>query len=259
MNPFSKFLSPLSSLFQRQPRVILYFSPHQDDELLTLGIDGCRMLQKGYEIHVILCSDGSKSGIRKKLADGKSCPHHPGIHEYDLDIPAFIAARDLEFRESCAGLGYETGHVHISAIRAVDGELSVQQGEAILRETLSRFPGDVSVRTISPFGGKKQHKDHTHLGQAAMNLYQKGLIKDLRLFIEPYCLESCREAYPQLKLTTIRADGAVTAALKKAIAAYSLWAPREGRYAIGYHSVTTVFKDFLAAPAAYCHQPQKKQ
>lgn len=257
MNPFSAFLRPISAVVKRQPRVVLYFSPHQDDELLTLGIDACRMLQKGCQIHVILCSDGSKSSIRKKLSDGKACPHHPGIHQYELDIPAFIAARDREFMESCAGLGYLSGCVHISPIRAVDGELSIEKAEAILLDVLSRFPEDVSVRTISPFGGKKQHPDHTHLGQAALNLYQKGIIRDLRLFIEPYCIDSCREAHPLLKLTPIRADAGVTAALQKAIAAYSLWSPQEERYAIGYHSVTTVFKDFLADPAAYRHLPPK--
>ncbi len=243
--------------FLCKPKTILYFAPHQDDELLTLGTDICKMLQEGYSVHVILCSDGSKSSIRQKLHDGKACRHHPGLHQYALSIPEFIAARDQEFTASCLALGVPAKNIHISPIRAEDGSLTVEQGEAILLDALSRLPSYVSVRTLSPLGGKQQHRDHTNLGQAALNLYRRGVFRDLQLFIEPYCLESCQEAYPLLELNHLHGDGA-DAQLTEAVAAYSRWAPEEGRYAIGYHSVNAVFREFLKDPVGYWHLPLKE-
>lgn len=53
--------------------VILYFAPHQDDELLTLGVDACRAISSGeYDVHIILCTDGSKSNKRFEICNGKA-------------------------------------------------------------------------------------------------------------------------------------------------------------------------------------------
>lgn len=236
--------------------VLIYFAPHQDDELLTLGVDACRALASGeYNVHVVLCTDGSKSNKRFEICNGKDCPLHPGIHQYELDIPQFIAARDLEFRGSCDALGYAPSAIHYFPMRAIDSFLSVETAEATLRKVLAQFPQGTAVRTISPYGGKKQHADHRNLGQAALNLYREGCISDLRLFIEPYCIESCREAHPDLKLTVLHAGESEKARIDAAIRSYSTWAPEKQRYAIGYHSVTTVFQDFSADPIAYYHLP----
>lgn len=237
--------------------VVLYFSPHQDDELLTLGIDACSTIAGGeYQVHTVLCTDGSMSKMRLKINDGKECRLHAGVHQYELDIPQFIAARDIEFQQSCLALGYQPSAIHYFPMRAIDSCLTVEIAEAIITSVLSQFPQGTSVRTISPFGGKAQHKDHQCLGQAALNLYRKGVIKDLRLFIEPYCLASSREAFPDLKLTEIRADSQTLERLKKAIQAYSTWEPEQQRYAIGYHSVTSMFSAFAADAAAYYHLPE---
>ena len=50
---------------------VLYFAPHQDDELLTMGLDICESVKKRMDVHVILCADGSKSGVRNVLKNGK--------------------------------------------------------------------------------------------------------------------------------------------------------------------------------------------
>ena len=39
-------------MFQKQ-KTMLYFAPHQDDELLTMGIDICNSVFKKWDVHVI--------------------------------------------------------------------------------------------------------------------------------------------------------------------------------------------------------------
>ena len=86
-----------------------------------------------------------------------------------------------------------------------------------LKRILAQFPGSPAVRTLSPFGGKGQHKDHRNLGQAALNLYRQGEIRDLKLFIEPYCVQDCNAEYPELALSSIRADEKELAKIRKAV------------------------------------------
>lgn len=208
------------------------------------------------EVHVVLCTDGSKSKIRLNLCNGKECPLHPGAHQYELDIPQFISARDLEFRASCDALGYSPGSVHFYPRRLIDSFLSVEAAEATIRSVLAQFPQGAAVRTISPFGGQKQHADHRNLGLAALNLYHSGEIQDLKLFVEPYCIESCRTDHPNLPLTPLPATQEEKERIRHGIAAYSIWAPSHGRYAIGYHSVTNIFNEFMCNTVAWYHFPK---
>ena len=57
-------------------KYVLYFSPHQDDELLNLGAAMCKDINAGYEVFCVLCTDGGASGARRRPDDkstGKSC------------------------------------------------------------------------------------------------------------------------------------------------------------------------------------------
>lgn len=250
---FRPLLSRLfQNLFSRAP--VLYLAPHQDDELLSMGVDICRQTHAAdTEVHAALFTDGSRSNMRLRIGNGKTCPLHEGIHQYQLEIPEFVAARDREFTASCLALGVKQQNIHILPVRAIDGSLDPDTAEQSLRVLMKAYPKNTTVCTISPFGGEGQHRDHQALGQAALKLYREGVIRNLRLFVEPYCLDSSRKAYPNLPLAEVNADSAVRSALEKAADAYRLWAPDRGRYAVGYHSVTSAFDDFLAAPAAYFH------
>ena len=95
---------------------------------------------------------------------------------------------------------------------------------------------------MSPLVGQDQHSDHRTLGQAALDLYKEGLIKDLRLFVEPYNLSEFLQNNPEVGLyktsaQTERGQVAVVGAAE----AYANWSPSSGRYAIGYHSVGPSF------------------
>lgn len=237
----------------RERKTLLYFAPHQDDELLSMGIDISNSIKKNYNVHVILCTDGSKSYIRKVLNNGKTCSKHEGAHVYELTEEEFTQARDREFFGSCAALGVPSENVHIFENRFVDGTLTAGNAETAIRHYLKIYGEDCVVCTICANTGPTQHKDHKALGRAAENLLAKKVVKEIRLFIEPY--QASKVLYNAALLpiypTIEEAAPEIQEKIKKAIASYSYWNPAEQRYAVGYHSVTTEFKDFLKEMKTY--------
>lgn len=240
-------------------KTILYFAPHQDDELLTLGLDICRSVRKKWNVHVILCADGSRSNMRRVLNNGKSCGKHKGEHCYELTVEEFVAARDREFVDSCLALGVPRENIHIPEKRAVDGSVTVAETEAIMIHYLELLGKDAYVCTIHSGNGGDQHRDHKAVGRAAENLLNRGVIRELKSFIEPYLYHKIIANTWILPVDPYveKASREDAAKLKKAIAAYSLWDPEKRRYAVGYHSVTTEFDDFQKEMQAYWLRKQR--
>lgn len=226
---------------------IIYFAPHQDDELLSMGVDICNSLKKGKSVHVVLCTDGSGSSVKRKLNDGKSCNKHPGEHIYDLSEQEFIQARDTEFVASCLALGVKRENIHIPESRGKDGSLELSTAQSIVRQYLKEIDKKAMVCTISRNNGAKQHRDHKTLGRAVENLTNWGEIRKRHLFIEPYHYEQVKDNARLIPIEpeVLTAVSSVKDKINNAIRAYSYWNPQEKRYAIGYHSVTNEFNDYI--------------
>ena len=92
---------------------ILYFVPHQDDELLGYGLDIAKETKLNSEnVYVFLCTDGSSSGVRRMLCDNKEeCFLHEGKHQYTLGSEEFSKARDREFILSLIALGVKKENI----------------------------------------------------------------------------------------------------------------------------------------------------
>lgn len=240
-------------------KTVLYFAPHQDDELLTMGLDICRSVAKKWDVHVILCADGSKSYVRGLLNDGKSCSKHEGEHCYQLSVEEFIAARDREFVGSCMALGVPRENIHIPEKRAVDGSVTVEEAEAIMLHYLEKLGKDAYVCTINSGNGDNQHRDHKAVGKAAENLLNRGVIREVKSFVEPYLYHKIIANSWILPVDPYveQATEAESEKLKNAIGSYSLWDPQQQRYAVGYHSVTTEFNDFMKERKAYWMRRQR--
>ena len=222
-------------------RTVLVFSPHQDDEILSMGSFASRAEEKGCDVKAVLCTDGSKSWVREELNNGLGCDFHDGKHAYLLSVSEFVEARDAEFALSCKALGAECFGVASSSTRPRDGELTLAQAKSIIRAYLAKYP-DAVVCATSPLVGQDQHSDHRTLGQAALDLYKCGEIKDLRLFVEPYNLSEFLQNNPGVSLFKTSAQTAHgQQAVSDAIDAYANWNPSSACYAIGYHSVGPSF------------------
>ena len=239
-------------------KAVLYFSPHQDDELLSMGIDICNSVIRGMDVHIILCTDGSKCSVRTQLANGRECVKHTGTHRYHLSEEEFITARDKEFRESCRALGVADSNVHIPEERFVDRKLTVCNSREMILKYLSSVGTDSIVCTLDPnLENSRQHRDHKALGYAAAELFNEGLIGELRLFTEPYnpeCFSHATDFVRGKPVSEVDVPSlAIQEKLKRAVAAYSLWDPEAGRYAVGYHSIGGAFDELLRNGKSYCN------
>lgn len=241
-----------------QKKTILYFSPHQDDELLSMGIDICNSISEGHNVHVILCTDGSKCLVRYELINGKECNKCPGTHTYLLTEEELITARDKEFRESCRALGVEDGNVHILKNRFIDRKLTICDSKKTILQYLNVMGPDCVVCTLNPnLENNRQHCDHKALGYAAVELFNEGLIRELRVFTEPYFSGFFHHKTDFVRGKARKAIATATALvqgkIQKAVEAYSHWEPDAGRYAVGYHDVANAFDTLLKSGTSYCH------
>jgi putative cell wall-binding protein/LmbE family N-acetylglucosaminyl deacetylase len=229
-------------------KTVLAFVPHQDDELLTMGAAISKYVALGYDVHVVLCTDGSGSFVRNALNDGGGCSFHAGGHAFSLSTEQFSAARDAEFTESCIALGVPVENVHIADARGVDSKLGLDQAETIIENYLALYP-DAEVWSTSGTVGVGQNVDHCTLGLAASALAGSGEISELKCFVEPYLLSSFVDANPEMQLSMTTADDEdLRSNATDAAEAYCSWDPSFGRYAIGCHSVGGDFSIFLNDP-----------
>ncbi len=241
-----------------QKKTILYFSPHQDDELLSMGIDICNSINEGHDVHVILCTDGSKCTVRQDLANGKKCNKCPGTHTYHLTEEELVAARDKEFRESCRALGVEDSNVHILQDRFTDGKLTICDSKKTILRYLKVMGPDCVVCTLDPnHETNRQHRDHKGMGYAAVELFNEGFIRELRVFTEPYLSELFhhKTAFVRGEVRAVidTATALTKGKIEKAAEAYFCWEPEAGRYAVGYHDIAEAFNVLLQNGTSYCH------
>lgn len=231
-------------------KTVLAFVPHQDDELLTMGAAISQYVAAGYDVHVILCTDGSSSYVRDSLGNGKTCDLHSGKHSYELSRSEFSAARDREFMDSCKALGVTAGNIHIEPSRAIDGSLSRGTAQSIVSTYLQRYPG-AEVWATSPLAGDEQNVDHRTLGSAIEQMCLEGTISDHKYFVEPYLISNFVKENSDIDLSKLSAsDEDLRMEITDATQAYCLWKPEQGRYAIGCHSVLGDFGVLLNDPPA---------
>lgn len=231
-------------------KTVLAFVPHQDDELLTMGAAISQYAAAGYDVHVILCTDGASSYVRTLLKNGQSCDFHSGTHSYTLSSGDFTAARDREFVDSCKALGIPTQNMHVASPRALDGSLTQDEAQAIVTSYLDRYP-DAEVWATSPRVGDGQNADHRTLGEAVQKMSDGGLVADCKLFVEPYLITGFAKQNPSVSLSKLAAsDEDLRMGITDATQSYCLWNPKQGRYAIGCHSVSGDFSIILNDPPA---------
>lgn len=236
----------------------VYLCPHQDDELLCFGVDACIKNARGEDVHIAICVDGSRSRTRKVLGNGKECPKHEGLHQYQLSIDEFIDCRDVEFQGSCQALGYRPSCIHFYPRRAVDSSLTEEEARQIARHYIEIFP-DATICAPSPFSGSKQHVDHSALGRAVVDLMSEGVeegqeIPNLLMFVEVYMVDEFKANNPGIKLAEERIQDDLKSNLLGAFDSYKTWDPSNKRFAIGYHSVTKEIDYLVESPISHAHR-----
>ena len=233
-------------------KTVLYFVPHQDDELLTFGIDIANSVKAGCDVHIIVCTDGASSNVRLRLGNLEFCTQCGEQHVFDLTREDFTATRDQEFFGCCDALGVKRENLHFEEERVVDGQLTVEEAKRIMTKFIKELGEDSTVCTMYPNPPEIQHKDHRRLGLAAQELKDEGVIKHLVLMEEPYVAVIATHTPDDAPVLEYASDE-VAKQLAEAVASYFLWKPAEKRYAVGFHSVPDEMNQLKTEKGIYYH------
>lgn len=224
-------------------RPVIFYTPHQDDETLFMGQAVAHHALAGRQVHVVCGSDGSTSRIRNALngTEGNAWWggfHYPSREWYStLSTTDFAEARDRELVAACGQLGVQPGNLHLE-VGTRSSTLTVAQAEALIRRYDDLYP-DAGHYTM--WWGDHD-PTHSALGTALRNLAlaDPGKFNDCRWMVRTDQIAtsgSVQYTLPATSAATIRQMA------RRAGWAYRSWAPQQGLYAIGYHSVGPSYFD----------------
>lgn len=248
-------------------RPVIFYSPHADDEALNMGITIAEHVAAGRPTYVVLMTHGRQSGainvINGTHVNGGYfwvIKHDPQFEGYvPLTVDQFAEARMKEFYNSLRALGVPESNQFIEYLDdpASDGGETVTYNEArtTIEKYINMFP-DADHYTLSYHD---IHPDHAACGQALLDLYNEGKIQYYIRFMISMATrndyESRGAAIPGGGWKDTPTDSTIKQRVINACRCYAAWSPRNGSYAIGYHSVSTQFDKFLANPFHYLHLP----
>jgi N-acetylmuramoyl-L-alanine amidase len=265
--------SVVQELTDIQPtnRPILYIVPHQDDEILSYGVDIRNELSRGRQVHLILLTRGEDSGSRD-IVNGKydnesyysnlagkqvycqihQIYHNPIRENYRggyLTTNEFANARTEEYYRALTALGVPVNKIHTEFIPL--GQYYGTAIKVIIEKYLATYP-NADVRTFSPID---YHNAHALLGKVVKGMENDRIIQryQAKYFISIYTDRFSAVKKPMdIVLNRIENQGDYQY-LKNAIATYKRFDPHNGYYAIGYHSVTSQFESLLKDPYVNSH------
>lgn len=229
-------------------RRLYLYTAHQDDETLWSGQILAHHTLVGREVHIILGTDGSTSGVRDTLNGTTSSSWWGGYHYPAREgIPApltpadFAAARDRELIQASRQLGVTPDRVHLrTSTRTTALTLDAARALILEHEALTPGAGHYTTHWTDP------HPDHAALGTALRNLALEGAVTDARWVVRRSQIGTMSSAVEYVVPSAYAAQAKHMA--QAAVRSYSAWAPPEA-YAIGPQSVPSDF-DWAASGAS---------
>jgi N-acetylmuramoyl-L-alanine amidase len=265
--------SIVQELIELQPtkRPVLYVVPHQDDEILSYGVDIRNELSRGRQVQIILLTRGEDSGSRDIVngqydnesynanLSGKKiyCQIHQTYHnpikenyrDGSLTTDEFANARTEEYYRALKALGVPVNNIHTEFIPV--GQYSGKAVSAIIEKYLEDYPNS-DVRTFSSID---YHSAHALLGRVVEGMKNNGTLQKYQAkhFVSIYT-----DRFSSIKKPTDTVINRIQNQedlqfLDNAIATYERFDPRNGYYAIGYHSVKSQFDALGKNPYVNSH------
>ena len=228
---------------QKEPKNIdgvIYYIPHQDDEILSMGAALRRDIVKGKEVYILLLSDGSTSSIFEPINERLEEEGYPTLTREE-----FSKARTREMKKSLEELGFNLDNFYETNIiddGSVTPEVVYEEGNKLIQKlnggkyhhkTLGDFEFEENGTHLASFKGVKKIAEES--GDPASFFY--GVLVEK---LEPLPKNKIK---PETKEDLER--------IEKALNSYNRWDPKNGFYAIGYQSVRYAFDRELEDPTSY--------
>ncbi|WP_210469951.1 PIG-L deacetylase family protein [Sporosarcina sp. 6E9] len=203
----------------------IYYSPHADDEVLSMGSGILHNLALGKEVIVVLLSKGLASNainiVNEKLEKEGHSPITP---------EEFGQARVEEFRNSVTSLGVSEDNIYIYDLD--DGQFTSNDVASIINDFVDKYPNALH----NAMSYNDPHSDHAATGQAVSELIENGDIQH-GLYYLPIQEHNNMDFEGVYTVPEDRVD-----AFEQALKAYGKWSPEDKSYSIGYLSVRNYFE-----------------
>lgn len=203
---------------------VIFYSPHADDEVLSMGASILQAKKADKRVVVILLSKGLASSalnrVNQQLADYDKKP---------ITRKEFGEARVKEFKTSVQALGVAKKDIHVYNLP--DGDFSTNEIAKLMEEFSNQFP----KAEHHAMSYNDPHKDHATTGIALKSLIDEGKIQD-GVFHLPI------QEFEHLQYDEVdKVPFFSRLKYNKALDAYAIWDPNKGYYSIGKISVTDYF------------------
>ncbi len=235
----------------------LFVCAHPDDELLAMGVAVAEHVAFGRDTHILWLTDGPGTAARAALNGDTISPWWGVRHDPVAEGYAFLSETDVaeaRVREgvnavnALASPGAVT--IHRAGLRAypqADAEAAIVAVADLIA------PGaPVQLKTHSWL--VDNHPDHLAAGNAVKHLAasQPGRFGAPRYYVLSTYWSDARlsQVADTFDLPT---DSTIAARVRNACRAYGAWAPQQGMFAVGYHSVPGLLDTAAATPKCKVH------
>ncbi len=238
---------------------VLFVSPHQDDETLSMGMAIKNHLAAGHNVFVMLVTDGSGSSARyiiNNLDESVSPPqpcwcgihgryHNPVGEGYTvgsyMDAVEMSNARYEEQQRAVNALGVTNAIIRVGI---KDDTCNVNKTTIFnaIKDWIYAYGGP-SATMVRVTSYTDTSPDHQACAQVVQYLKASGHIADPIFYISPEHFPSGVPSSITVSGVTAYQEGssAYQTTVVNAQSAYKLWLPTNGKYGVGYHSVQNLF------------------
>jgi LmbE family N-acetylglucosaminyl deacetylase len=216
----------------------IFYSPHPDDEVLSMGAGIINALNKYDRVIVVLLTKGKDSQARYPINDRLQRDGYQ-----TMDIESFGEARVREFTNSVQTLGVKGENVVIYDLP--DGHLKSADVQRIIMEFENMYPNAVH-NTMSY---RDPHADHAAAGNSLKELKDSNFVKKAIFYVP---IQEREQMKPFSSITAIPAKDKEK--YQRALHAYKVWDPENGSYSIGIYSVPTYFDIAVQCMESHWHK-----
>ncbi|SHE88245.1 N-acetylglucosaminyl deacetylase, LmbE family [Seinonella peptonophila] len=224
MSIFILFLQGCST--DSEPKTVIFYSPHADDESLSFGVAIRNYLHKHSQVHLVLLSDGRKSGAFKQIKQAA---------KNKVSAKDFPNLRIHDFQKASSALGIDQQKQHIHHLE--NGRFQLSKVKEIILQYEKKYPQSMHIS----FSEVDMQKDHVVVGKALNQLKQNKQIHHKQNYISLATIYYSKlKVPPYKKETLLNVDDAVY--ITHALKVYETWNPKKGFYKTGGFSVPEQFQ-----------------
>ncbi|MER8104630.1 PIG-L family deacetylase [Kitasatospora sp. NPDC094016] len=245
----------------------IFYSPHQDDEVLGLAGSILEHKAAGRPVYLVLVTLGENDGLARimneKDEEGEKMEcelrkkNHCAAHgPHGLDWPTdgvgmIVPSRTAEFMASAAVLGVDKVINLKISDSAWNGDDAFEKFTKTVKSKIAsiadQYPGASHKFTA---GWLEVSATHKAISDAAVQLARAGKLTDVRFnFVYAYDYPLASRGNGAAYVLNIPAAHMQTKL--NAIACYNTWKPSKNLYALGYHSASEKLEGAAADPHEY--------